>query len=99
MNAPKVKVSLTLSPDVLALVDRDAEVRGDTRSGVVDSWLRRAAAGNAAAAIHEATAKYYQSLTAEDARDNDAWARASTKAAKAVTYESVAKAKPSRKRR
>ena len=35
MNGAKLKVSLTLAADVVALVDRDARRSGSTRSGVV----------------------------------------------------------------
>lgn len=99
MNASKkLKVSLTLSSDLVALVDRDAAERGDTRSGVIDSWLRRAASANAASAIHDATVKYYQSLTPEDAAEDDAIARASSRAAKRINYDDVPKKAPRRGR-
>ena len=41
--AAKLKVSLTLSADLVALVDRDARRGKGSRSGVIEQWLRRAA--------------------------------------------------------
>lgn len=98
-SSRKLKVSLTLSSDLLALVDKDAAKRGETRSGVIDQWLRRAAKESTTNAIHDATVKYYQSLTPEDAADNEAWARTSSEAAKRVNYDDVVKPASRKKRR
>jgi hypothetical protein len=87
MTAAKLKVSLTLSADVVALVDRDAERRNDTRSGVVEQWLRRAANASVERAIAEATAAYYGSLRAEDRAEDASLSRALSGAARRVSYD------------
>lgn len=85
--ARKLKVSVTLSAEVLALVDRDAERRNDTRSGVVEDWLRRAAAAGAKADLDRDTAAYYRSLGDDERAEDEALARAASSAARRVTYE------------
>src|SRR5258706_15525204 len=97
MTAPKVKVSLTISADLLELVDRDARRRNETRSGVVEHWLRQAASARAEREIADATTAYYQSLRHEERAENEALARGLSKAARRVAYDDSAR--PRRRRR
>ena len=80
----KLKVSLTLSEDLLARVDREAAGTDGGRSGVVERWLRRAVAADVERAIDNATAAYYASL--RGAPEDEAIARASSSAARRVHY-------------
>ena len=95
-TAPKLKVSLTLSADVVALVDRHARRRKHTRSGVVEQWLRRAAAASAEQQIEDATAAYYRLLRGDERAEEDAMSRALSAAARRVAYDEGA---PRRQRR
>lgn len=97
MTAPKVKVSLTISGDLLALVDRDARRHNDTRSGVVEQWLRRAANASVEKEIADATTAYYQSLHRDERAEDEALARALSAAARHVAYDDAAR--PRRRRR
>lgn len=45
----KLKVSVTLSADLVALVDRDVRRQKGTRSGVIEQWLRRVATARGSA--------------------------------------------------
>jgi hypothetical protein len=90
MATPKLKVSLTLSADLLALIDRDVRQRKGTRSGVVEQWLRRAATASVAQEVEAATAAYYQSLRADQRADDEAIARALSNAAKHVSFDDAA---------
>jgi hypothetical protein len=85
--ASKLKVSLTLSTEVVALVDSDARRRKETRSGVVEQWLRRAASANAEKEIDEATAAYYRSLRGEDLAEEENMSKALSGAARRVSYD------------
>jgi metal-responsive CopG/Arc/MetJ family transcriptional regulator len=86
-TATKLKVSLTLSADLVALVDRDARRRNDTRSGVIEQWLRRAANTKTAAEIDAATAAYYRSLRGEERDEEEALSKALSGAARRVSYD------------
>ena|SRR5450432_1306086 len=86
-TATKLKVSLTLSADVVALVDRDARQHKDTRSGVVEQWLRRAANADAEKSIEEATAAYYLSLRGEERAEDEVVSKALSTAARRVSYD------------
>jgi metal-responsive CopG/Arc/MetJ family transcriptional regulator len=86
-SAAKLKVSLTLSADLLALVDRDARRRQDTRSGVVEQWLRRAAAAHVEREIEEATATYYRSLRGDESAEEETLSKALSVAARRVSYD------------
>ena len=86
-TAAKLKVSLTLSADLVALVDRDALRHNDTRSGVVEQWLLRAANASAEKEIEEATAAYYRSLRAGERADEEAMSKTLSLAARRVSYD------------
>ncbi|HMJ50525.1 MAG TPA: ribbon-helix-helix protein, CopG family [Polyangiaceae bacterium] len=86
-KAAKLKLSVTLSADVLALVDRDARRLGETRSGIIEQWLRRAAAGNVEREIEQATAAYYRSLRGDEQTEGEAISKALSRAARRVSYD------------
>ena len=92
----KIKVSLTLSRDVLALIDRDARRTGSTRSGTVEEWLRGSATRAAERAIDDATAAYYASLRGAARAEDEAISKAMSKAATQIVYDMP---KPKRMRR
>jgi hypothetical protein len=97
-TAAKLKVSLSLSADVLALVDRSARRGNDTRSGVVERWLRRAAAAAAEQELTEATAAYYRSLRGDELVDEEALSRGLSEAARRVSYDEAPAPAPRRRR-
>jgi metal-responsive CopG/Arc/MetJ family transcriptional regulator len=86
-RARKVKVSLTLSADLVARADRDAKVRADTRSGVIERWLRRAIREDEAARLEAETIAYYDSLTAADVEEEESLSNALSDAARALVVE------------
>jgi Arc/MetJ-type ribon-helix-helix transcriptional regulator len=81
-SAAKVKVSVTLSRDVLEAVDRavDADKRA-SRSSVIDAWLRLATRGALEAKLRDEVIAYYDSLTSSEREEDDAIANASSLAA------------------
>jgi hypothetical protein len=75
MAAAKVKVSITLSRDLLERVDRAAHARaGETRSSVIERWLRQASGRQAHAILAAETVAYYGNLTEEERKDDAEWA-------------------------
>jgi hypothetical protein len=87
IKAAKLKLSVTLSADLLVLVDRDAHRLGETRSGIIEQWLRRAAAGTVEREIEQATVAYYRSLREDERREGDAISKALSRAARRVSYD------------
>ena len=76
MTLRKHKVSLSLSADLLAWIDRQAaRKRGATRSGVVEHALRSWARRSAAKEIEDATVAYYQAMTSAERDEDAAWSR------------------------
>jgi hypothetical protein len=97
-TAAKLKVSLSLSADVVALVDRTARQGNDTRSGVIERWLRRAATATVEQEIAEATAAYYRSLRDDELADEEALSRGLSKAARRISYDGpAARQRPTRR--
>lgn len=82
-----MKVSLTLSQDLVALIDRDARRTDSTRSGVVEDWLRSTASRAAEKSIDDATAAYYASLRGEARVEDNAISTAMSRAATDVVYD------------
>jgi hypothetical protein len=66
-------------------VDRDARRRKDTRSRVVERWLRRAANANVENEIEEATVAYYRSLRGEERVEDGVMSRGLSAAARRVS--------------
>ena len=83
----KSKVSLSLSTDVLDVIDADVKAQGSTRSAIVEQWLRRAATQRAIHQVNEATVAYYKSMSAKDRAEDEAISRAFSKASKRVSYD------------
>jgi thioesterase domain-containing protein len=98
-TAPKLKVSLSLSADVVALVDRTARSGNDTRSAVIERWLRRAATAAAEKEVAHATAAYYESLRTDERADEEALSRGLSRAARRVSYDDAPTARRRRARR
>jgi metal-responsive CopG/Arc/MetJ family transcriptional regulator len=86
-TASKLKVSLTLPKDLVDLVDRDAREQSDTRSGVIERWLRRAASAHVEKELEEATAAYYRSLRGEGLAEERSMSKALSRAARRVSRE------------
>lgn len=97
--AAKLKVSLSLSAEVLALVDRTARRGNDTRSGVIERWLRRAATAAVEQEIAEATAAYYRSLRGDELAYDEALSRGLSDAARRVSYDDAPAPRARRARR
>jgi metal-responsive CopG/Arc/MetJ family transcriptional regulator len=95
--AAKLKVSLTLSADLIALVDRDARRGKGSRSGVIEQWLRRAANASVQQEIDDATAVYYRSLR-DDGTKDEALSRSLSDAARRVAHDdSAPRQRPARR--
>ena len=97
--AAKLKVSLSLSAEVLALVDRTARRGNDTRSGVIERWLRRAATAAVEQEIADATAAYYRSLRGDELAEDEALSRGLSDAARRVSYDDAPAPRARRARR
>jgi metal-responsive CopG/Arc/MetJ family transcriptional regulator len=90
MQDGRVKISISLSRELLARIDRAARAEARPRSRVLEDWLRTTARENAARDLEEATIAYYESLTAEDRRESAAMAAASSRAARRLAVDEVA---------
>lgn len=70
----KIKVSITLSADLLRAVDREAAREGQsTRSSVIDAWLRRGRRRVAEARLASETIAYYRAQTDAEREDDGEW--------------------------
>ena len=94
---PKVKLSITLSRDLVGRIDRLAAGKGATRSAVVERWLRQAERLESQQDIERATIDYYQSLDQEARAEDEALARALSRGARRIRIDQGG-ATPSRKR-
>ncbi|MDB4962130.1 MAG: hypothetical protein JWP01_2129 [Myxococcales bacterium] len=83
----KVKVSVTLSKDLVRIIDRDARRTGSSRSGVIEEWLYATASRAAEQTIDQATTAYYATLRGESLDEDNAIALGMARAARAVTYD------------
>jgi mRNA-degrading endonuclease toxin of MazEF toxin-antitoxin module len=84
--ARKLKLSITLSEDLVARIDREALETGN-RSSVVERWLRRAERLEAATELERATIAYYQSLTRGERAEEEAISAASARAARRLQID------------
>jgi metal-responsive CopG/Arc/MetJ family transcriptional regulator len=87
MKSPKVKVSVTVSKDLLGQIDKDAARLKSTRSAVIDRWLRAMLRERKQMEIEQATIAYYESLTDEERAEDERLTRALSKAARKVKLD------------
>src|SRR5262245_43395014 len=66
----KAKVSVTLSRDLLAAIDRHV-MRGATLSQVIEEWLRLSAMALARRDLERARAAYYEGRNAEQRAEDE----------------------------
>ena len=99
MQDGRVKISISLSRDLVDRIDRAARAEARPRSRILEDWLRTTARENAARDLEEATIAYYVSLTAEDRGENAAMAAASSKAARRLAVDEAAAGKRRRRRK
>jgi metal-responsive CopG/Arc/MetJ family transcriptional regulator len=77
--ARKIKVSVTISEDLLLTIDHHAKHRdGATRSSVIEEWLRTAAKRKAAEALEHDTVAYYADYSAAARQDDEDWSQVSS---------------------
>ena len=67
---PKVKISISLDPSVLHAVDQSAAIGGESRTAVIERWLRDASRRAKAKRLDEETAAYYESLSVSEQEEN-----------------------------
>ena len=88
MNTTRTKLSITLAPDVVKEIDRAVERRvADSRSAVIEKWLRRVSRLNAEARLRDETIAYYESLSAADTADDTALSTAGAAAARRLNLD------------
>jgi len=99
MQAPRVKISVSLPGDLVARIDRAARAEARSRSRVLEDWLRANARERAARELEAATIAYYESLTPEDRREEEAMATASSLAARRLHIDDPPESASPRRRR
>lgn len=78
-NTKKVKISVTISSDLLSEVDQQARAdKGMTRSSVIEGWLRMASRRAAMKRLERETAAYYDALSSTEIEDDESWSRAAS---------------------
>ena len=88
MEGTRSKLSITLAPDLIRAVDRAAKKHSRrSRSAVIEIWLRRAARMDLEDQLRTATISYYESLSAEERKEDAAIARSSSRAARRLKVD------------
>ena len=99
MGTPRIKISVSLPRDLVARIDRMARAEARSRSRVLEGWLRASARERAARELEAATIAYYESLTPEDRREEDAIGSASSAAARRLRIDDFARSGSRRRQR
>jgi hypothetical protein len=85
MGKTKVKVTVTLAPDIVSALDEKArENNSGSRSAALEAVLRDWQYARALQKLEEETAAYYDSLTEEQKRKDAEWAEFAGRAAAEV---------------
>jgi len=84
---PKVKISISLDPSVLDAVDQAASIGGESRTAVIERWLRDASRYARSKRLEAETAAYYDSLSVSDQEENAAWAAASSRSSRRLLID------------
>ena len=97
-TARKVKISISLDADLLAVVDRRAAKAKTTRSAIMEQWLRNASRQSELQRLEEETAAYYDALTPTEKDDDAEWVEFASRSAKKLTIDEPA-SRPGRRAR
>lgn len=98
MPNTRVKISVSLPRDLVARIDSAARSEARSRSRVLEGWLLASAREKAARELEAATVSYYESLTPDERREEQAIGSASSRAARGLSVDD-APASASRRRR
>ena len=94
MTAARVKISVSLPKDLVATVDREARASpAETRSSVIEQWLRQGASRQAEAQLRDEVIAYYRGLDAEARAEDSAIGRGASRAARRLVID-----RPTRRR-
>jgi metal-responsive CopG/Arc/MetJ family transcriptional regulator len=99
MRNPHKRLTVSLPEDLVKELDRCSRKAGTSRSGLVEEWLRRGAREHVTRELHKEIEAYYGNRTAEDIREDDAIAKASTRAARRLTIDMPGKKQSPRRAR
>jgi metal-responsive CopG/Arc/MetJ family transcriptional regulator len=94
----RIKISVSLPRDLVARIDSAARAEARSRSRVLEGWLRATSQDRAARELEAATIAYYEGLTADDRREEEAMARASSRAARRLRVDDASRSGPRRRR-
>jgi len=86
-NVKKDRVTLSLSSDILTAVDRVVQSSHLSRSGVIESVLEEWYEEELRSQLSRDAAEYYQSLNAQERREEEAIAKFGSKAARKIWGE------------
>lgn len=99
-TARKLKISVSLDAELVAAVDRAAAKSGETRSALLERWLRQSQRRSLATRLEEETAAYYDSLTPSETAEDEGWAAFASQAARRIDVDSGGQAgRPHRAKR
>ena len=98
VGTPRVKISVSLPRDLVARIDREARSEARSRSRVLEGWLSASARERVGRELEAATIAYYESLTPEDRREEDAIGSASSRAARRLRIDDPARPGSHRRR-
>jgi metal-responsive CopG/Arc/MetJ family transcriptional regulator len=86
----KLKISVSLDAELLALLDRRAAKEKTTRSAIMEQWLRRASRQSDLQWLEEETAAYYDALTPAEKEDDAEWTEFASRSARKLTIDEPA---------
>ncbi len=83
-NGRKVKLSVSLSPDVVERIDRRAKAAHSSRSAVVEDWLNEASCRASERQLAAEVEAYYSSRSSSERSEDDAIGAASGRIARTL---------------
>lgn len=93
MKTKRKRVTLSLSGEIVAKVDRAAKRLRTPRSQIIEQWLRASQSQAEAQALNRKWENYYGGLTAEERADEEALSKALSRSTRRVRIDPVAKRK------
>ena len=98
MRTRRKRVTVSLSDELLTEIDRWSRELRETRSGLMEEWLRRGARAAAEEKLNREIERYYRTRTAAQRREDEAIATATSRWAKQIDYDAPSPGPRSRSR-
>ncbi len=97
MNKTRKRVTISIAGSLLADIDRSARELRESRSAVIEGWLREGVEQRARVELDQEIERYYQDRPEHERLEGEVMVRAAARAAARLTFDDRGPKRPRKK--